>query len=830
VKVFCQTSRIRTIAIVSGLAALAVVLRCEPAIAQTVTVSTPDPNAAEQGQDPGRFTITRTGLTTGMLIVNCSISGTATPGTDYTLSPSCPVTIPAGSASVNVTVTPVDDALVEGPETVILTLEAGSGYTRGSPSSGTVTIADHTVVTAAAPDPNASEEDRAPGTFIITRSGATTQPLLVNCSISGTATPIVDYTLSPSCPVTIAAGSASATVTVTPLDDTLIEGSETVILTIMDSPLYAVGNRTAIVTILDNDYPAVSVTATDPNAAEQGRRPGTFSITRTGPITSALIVSCTIGGTATSGNDYTISPSCPVTIPPNSSSIAVTVTPIDDSLVEGDETVTLTITAGTGYTVGTPNIATVTIMDNDSPAVTVAATDPNAAEQGRDPGTFSITRTGPTNSPLTVNCTVSGTATAETDYTISPSCPVTIPGGSASLVVTVTPVDDNAVEGDETVILALTPGSGYTVTPPGQATITIADNDTVNATVSVSASDPNAAEQGQDPGAFSILRSGPATSPLVVNCTVGGTATSGSDYALSLPCPVTIPAGAASVTVTVTPIDDVFFEGDESVTLTLTAGTGYSIGSAGSATVTIVDNEPLTLSLASGSGFPATLSPSGNPPIRFVLSIPAVVVPPATNLTGRLDASFTPDPLGVEDPNMRFQNGLKSVNISIPAGSRQPIFVDAEGTPFAGPPSGSVGFQPGTNAGTITFTLIVGSSSTTLVTRVDRLQPAISRITVQRTSDGMSVSVTGFSTTRDMTAATFAFTGSGGAPPAISPPAVAEAFAAYFARRDDAALKSGSLFVLTVPFIITNGRPDQFDSVKVTLTNSAGTTEMTTAY
>ena len=65
-----------------------------------------------------------------------------------------------------------------------------------------------------------------------------------------------------------------------------------------------------------------------------------------------------------------------VVIPSGSSSTTITITPIDDAAVEGDETVILTIANNAGYTRGTPYAATVTITDNDELAeVTIAATD-----------------------------------------------------------------------------------------------------------------------------------------------------------------------------------------------------------------------------------------------------------------------------------------------------------------------------------------------------------------------------------------------------------------------------------------------------------------------
>ncbi len=107
----------------------------------TVTIQATDPNAAEQGQDTGTFTVSRDN-TSGNLVVKYSVGGTAVPA-DYVETLSGSVTIPDGQPSATITITPVDDSEVEGNETVILTLTADAAYTIGSPSSGTVTIADN---------------------------------------------------------------------------------------------------------------------------------------------------------------------------------------------------------------------------------------------------------------------------------------------------------------------------------------------------------------------------------------------------------------------------------------------------------------------------------------------------------------------------------------------------------------------------------------------------------------------------------------------------------------------------------------------------------------
>ena len=107
-----------------------------------LTVAATDPAASESGSDPGRFTITRTGSTASSLTVQYSLGGSASNGTDYQTLPDS-ATIAAGATNVDIIIHPIDDSVSEGNETVVLTLEAGSTYSIGSPASATVTIADN---------------------------------------------------------------------------------------------------------------------------------------------------------------------------------------------------------------------------------------------------------------------------------------------------------------------------------------------------------------------------------------------------------------------------------------------------------------------------------------------------------------------------------------------------------------------------------------------------------------------------------------------------------------------------------------------------------------
>jgi hypothetical protein len=131
-----------------------------------------------------------------------------------------------------------------------------------------------------------------------------------------------------------------------------------------------------------------------------------------------------------------------------------------------------------------------------------------------------------------------------------------------------------------------------TVTDPSGAPST--DSVTVNAftpaTVTVAATDASASETGPDAGTFTFSRTGSTAAALVVQYRMGGTATNGSDYA-ALSGSLTIPAGQASATVTVRPVDDPDSEGAETVDVTVQPDGAYTVGNPPTATLTIADND-----------------------------------------------------------------------------------------------------------------------------------------------------------------------------------------------------------------------------------------------
>ena len=335
------------------------------------------------------------------------------------------------------------------------------------------------VVSVTATTAQASENPPASGVFTIQREGITSGAVVVNYSLGGTATLDSDYTLAPTGSVTLAAGVTSTNIVVTPVDDPDSEDDETVTLTLLPDALYDLGAPSAATVVIGSDdggVGAVTVTASDASAAENPAEPGEFTITRTN-TTGAIDVKFAMSGTATLGSDYT-GPTGSVRIADGQASATVAVTPVDDALIESSETVILTLLTGSRYTLGDASTGVVTLVSDDVPTVTLAATGEAAVEATGTAGQFTFTRSGITpgltNGDLTVSYAVSGTASNGTDYTMLPGSLV-ISNGQATATLLVSPLVDGLSESTETVVLSLSTDSAYVTGTPSNGTVTIWD-------------------------------------------------------------------------------------------------------------------------------------------------------------------------------------------------------------------------------------------------------------------------------------------------------------------------------------------------------------------
>jgi hypothetical protein len=602
-----------------------------------VSVAVSPGSVAEDGATNLVYTFTRSGVTSGALTVNFSVGGTANFGAspnDYTQTgatsftpPTGTATFGAGSSTATVTINPEADSTVEPDETVNLTVIAGAGYNVGSPSSATGTITnDDTDVTLAVSPGSVAEDGATNLVYTFTRNGVTTNSLTVNFSVGGSASFGVspnDYTQTgatsftpPTGTVTFAAGSSTATVTIDPEADSTVESDETVDIAVTAGAGYNVGSPNSATGTITNDDTDVTLAVSPSSVSEDGATNLVYTFTRTGATAGPLTVNFSIGGSANFGvspNDYTQTgattftpPTGTVTFGAGNSTATVTINPESDTTVETDETVILTLTSGAGYNVGSPNSATGTITNDDSD-VSVAVSPASVAEDGATNLVYTFTRTGFTGGALTVNFSVGGTANfgvSPNDYTQTgatsftpPTGTVTFGAGNSTATVTINPEADTTVETDETVILTLTPGAGYNVGSPSSATGTITNDD---ANVSVAVAPSSVVEDGAANLVYTFTRMGFTANAVTVNFSVGGTAVfSQPDYSQTGAATFTDTSGtvnfgpgSSAATVTIDPTADLTAESDETVVLTVTAGTGYNVGSPSSATGTILNDDP----------------------------------------------------------------------------------------------------------------------------------------------------------------------------------------------------------------------------------------------
>ena len=235
-----------------------------------------------------------------------------------------------------------------------------------------------------------------------------------------------------------AAGDTSKTIEFAIVDEAVIEENELLYVQLSDpvNAKLATAYSPAIVIIIDNDHSAVSFSsATDTVSEARGRLPITLHVSPPPALTT--VVSYTLGGTATEGEDYLDPGNGSFTVQPGAASGEILLNIIDDNLVDSGETIILTLTPAPNdapalYNLGSQPSHTITITDDDTPVnVTLAASDGvsggNVRENGIGPQgrrTFTITLSKATTGrdTVTVPLTVHGPAVgAEHTFGLEPS-------------------------------------------------------------------------------------------------------------------------------------------------------------------------------------------------------------------------------------------------------------------------------------------------------------------------------------------------------------------------------------------------------------------------
>ena len=289
----------------------------------------------------------------------------------------------------------------------------------------------------------------------------------INLTTSGTATSSSDYSISAT-NIVIDAGETTGSVTLSTVDNSLYEGSETVIIDISSvtgSNIVEVGAQRTTITITDSlAAPTVTLSSSASSVAENGSDL-TLTATLNRQTFEDVTVTLTGTGTSTAGTDYASLST--ITISAGSTTGTTTFNPTDDSVYEGSETAIIAITGVSGgdATESGTQSETITITDNETaPTVTLSTSASSVAENGSDI-TLTATLSGATSEDVTVTLTGTGTSTAGTDYASLST--ITISAGSTTGTTAFNPTDDSVYEGSETAIIAITGVSGGSATESG---------------------------------------------------------------------------------------------------------------------------------------------------------------------------------------------------------------------------------------------------------------------------------------------------------------------------------------------------------------------------
>ena len=368
----------------------------------SATVTINDANADEG--DSMTFTVTLDNAVQGGLTVTPSYTNGTAADTDYTKNTNALSFTGTANETKTFTVATTEDTNAEADETFTVGLgvsNAPSGVTVTSDTgTGTINNDDNYPAVTLSVNPASVGEADSATTVTVTATAASSiasaRTVTVSVGGTGTATSGTDYAAVSNFDITIAANATSGTGTfsLTPTQDTTVEGNETIGVA-GTSPSTTVTGAT--VTLSDDDStPAVNLSL-NPSSVGEGARATTVTVTAAFSNTSTYgadkTVTVSVGGsgTATSGTDYTAVSNFDITITKGTTSgtATFTLTPTQDTLVEGNETIGVAGTS-TGLTV---NGADLTLTDDDKhPAVTLS-TSPSNVGEGAGATTVTVTAT-----------------------------------------------------------------------------------------------------------------------------------------------------------------------------------------------------------------------------------------------------------------------------------------------------------------------------------------------------------------------------------------------------------------------------------------------------
>jgi hypothetical protein len=390
----------------------------------------------------------------------------------------------------------------------------------------------------------------------------------------------------------------TVTVSLTQSNAYKVGPESTAAVTIGPPPATALAARSAptarllAATTFDPAAPVLTIYAV--NAQTTKGQPATFIVYASSAPTSNLTFSVSAGGSA-GGNDV-LPPTGPFVIQAGATSAQVQVPTRANGLVEPNQSVSLSLNGGSGYSVGSPGSATTTIMSNDVPKLTLSG---GGAVAPGGSATIVVTADQAPIQDTEVDVQVGGDAVPGKDYTEVAST-YTLPAGETQVTIPVTTLVDPVLQPDRHVVVSLVPGTAYAIGAVKSATVTILGPTGAAALPTVSLETGTHYLQKGSPFPVTIGLSEPASSNVTVQLAYAGTAAPGVDYTPP-DTPLTIQAGQTSLVVQVPTTADNLVEGDTVLYVSLVPSNSYVIGPANAVETKIVSQNLPQLSITSSA-------------------------------------------------------------------------------------------------------------------------------------------------------------------------------------------------------------------------------------
>jgi hypothetical protein len=402
-------------------------------------------------------------------------------------------------------------------------------------------------------------------------------------------------------------------------------------------------------TIEDDDGPEAQFDSSDYTVDEDA---ATATITVTLSETSVQTVTvdyATSDDTATAPQDYTAA-SGTLTFAPGETSKTFTVSIIDDAIDENGEDINLTLSNPDNATLGTPNSAELTIVDDET-LPTVQFTVPDVTlDESIGTATIPVTLSNPSAFTVTVDyATSNGTATAPQDYTAISGTLIFAPG-EITRTIALNITDDPTDEADETIDITLSNPDKAILGVPETTTVKISDNDGMPTVQFATAN--KTVDEGNGTATLPVTLNQPSAFTVTVDYTVtGGDATAGDDYTLP-GTSLTFAPGEITRTITLNLTDDNLHEADETLELTLDNPGNADLGMTDTVTLTIQDNDTapeisiddVTVTEGSMATFTVTFSNPSNAAVTVDYATADGTATAGDDYTAIVTATLTFDP------------------------------------------------------------------------------------------------------------------------------------------------------------------------------------------